>query len=193
MRRRLLNVGGADKSIAIPAHYTGWEHVLLDIDPGRGVDLVCDARRLAELPPAQFDAVYCSHNLEHYHLHEVPLVLAGFQHVLTPEGFAEIRVPDIGAVMRHAVAHGMDLGDILYESPGGPITVHDVLYGYGIELERTGNDYYAHKCGFTRKSLMAVLLHAGFTSIWVADNGFEAGALAFKAEPTAEQKTLLQL
>ena len=32
MTRRVLNVGGHSKAIALPAHYEGWEHHLLDIE-----------------------------------------------------------------------------------------------------------------------------------------------------------------
>ena len=64
--RRLLNVGGGSKTIAIPPHYAGWEHLLLDVDTKSAPDVVCDARELASLPAAQYDAIYCSHNLEHY-------------------------------------------------------------------------------------------------------------------------------
>lgn len=188
-RRRVLNVGGNDKAIPIPAHYDGWEHLLLDIQQGPGVDLVHDARRLSELRAGAFDAVYCSHNLEHYYPHEVPLVLDGFRHVLKNDGFAEIRVPDIAAVMRHAVAHDMELDDVLYESPAGPISVHDVIYGYGREIESSGEDYFAHKRGFTHKSLQSALQRAGFPAVWLTEpQNFEIGALAFKQPPSAEQR-----
>ena len=190
----MLNVGGADKTIPIPGHYDGWEHVLLDIQAAPGVDLVHDARRLTELQPAKFDAVYCSHNLEHYYPHEVPLVLAGFHHVLKTDGFAEIRVPDIPAVMRHAIAHDMELDDVLYESPAGPITVHDVIYGYAREIESSGEDYYAHKRGFTHKSLLAALQQAGFPAVWLTEpQSFEIGALAFKQPPSPAQRETFRL
>lgn len=193
--KRLLNVGGADKAIPIPGHYDGWEHVLLDIQPARGVDLVHDARRLTELQSAAYDAVYCSHNLEHYYPHEVPLVLAGFHHVLKNDGFAEIRVPDIAAVMRRAIARNMELDDVLYESAAGPITVHDVIYGYGREIELSGEDYYAHKRGFTPKSLRSALHQAGFAAVWLteSENLFEIGALAFKQPPSPERRSLFGL
>lgn len=188
-KKRVLNVGGNDKAIPIPLHYDGWEHVLLDIQPAPGVDLVHDARRLAELRAATFDAVYCSHNLEHYYPHEVPLVLAGFHHVLKSEGFVDVRVPDIAAVMRHAIARDMELDDVLYESSAGPISVHDVIYGYGREIEASGEDYFAHKRGFTHKSLLAALQQAGFPAVWLTEpEPFAVGALAFKQQPTAEQR-----
>ncbi len=159
---RVLNVGGGSKSIPIPSHYLDWEHVLLDIDPRENPDLVCDARELTTLAADQFDAIYCSHNLEHYGQHECPRVLRGFLHLLRDNGFAEIRVPDLGALMRHVVKTGMDIEDVLYTSPVGPITPRDVLYGYGAEIERSGQDFYAHKTGFTEKSLLRMLEQAGF-------------------------------
>src|SRR5438045_1858589 len=92
---RVLNVGGGSKEIPLPPHYADWEHVLLDIDPTAKPDVVCDARGLSALPAAEYDAIYCSHNLEHYYKHDGIKVLRGFMHVLKPNGFAEIRVPDI--------------------------------------------------------------------------------------------------
>jgi SAM-dependent methyltransferase len=190
--RRVLNVGGGSKRIAIPAHYAGWAHLLLDIKPAPDVDIVCDARGLANLQGDAYDAVYCSHNLEHYYPHEVPRVLAGFAHVLRADGFAEIGVPDIAAVLRHAVARDMELDDTLYPSPAGPISVHDVIYGFGPEIAQSGRDYYAHKRGFTRKSLMAALQrHFAAIAEMTPINAFELRMIAFKQAPSIDQCALL--
>lgn len=181
--KRVLNVGGGSKQIALPAAYAGYQHLLLDIDAGGSPDVVADARELSALAPAQFDAVYCSHNLEHYHRHEVPRVLAGFRHVLVDGGFAQIRVPDMQAVMRAAVQRNLDLEDVLYESPSGPITVLDVVYGLGSQIERSGHDYYAHKTGFTQKSLLTALRRAGFVHLFCGTGNLELNALAFTQPP----------
>jgi hypothetical protein len=87
MSKNVLNVGGNSKAIAIPRHFEGWTHDLLDIDPRGRPDILCDARKLTTLAPNLHDAVYCSHNLEHYFAHEVPKVLRGFHHVLKPRWF----------------------------------------------------------------------------------------------------------
>jgi SAM-dependent methyltransferase len=189
----VLNVGGSSKTTPIPPHYAGWAHLLLDIDPRRGAEIVCDARELATFAPRQFDAVYCSHNLEHYYRHEVPKVLAGFAHVLKDAGFAEIRVPDLPAVFRKMLDDGMDLEDGLYQAPAGSIQVIDVIYGWGPEIEKSGNDFFAHKTGFSRKSLQAALLAAGFTEVWNAPplSPYELRALAFKRPSTPNQRRLL--
>jgi ubiquinone/menaquinone biosynthesis C-methylase UbiE len=183
MPKKLLNVGGNNKSIPLPPQYERYEHLLLDIDPKGAPDIVCDARKLTTLEPAQFDAVYCSHNLEHYYRHDVPAVLAGFLHVLRPGGFAQIRVPDIAEVFRQAVERKLDIDDVLYQSPAGPIMVLDVLYGYSVEIERSGVEFFAHKTGFTQKSLHAALQKSGFASIYSGVGNLEVNAVAFKGVP----------
>lgn len=191
--KRVLNVGGGSKAIPLPPQYAGFEQVLLDIDPTGGPDLCCDARELATLDAAQFDAVYCSHNLEHYHRHEVPKVLAGFRHVLKPGGFAQIRVPDIPAVMKLAVERGLDVEDTLYDSPAGPISVLDVVYGLGRQIEASGVDFYAHKTGFSQRSLDRELKRAGFGRTFTALGNLEVNTLAFVGEPGPEARTLFGL
>ena len=129
--KRVLNVGGANRPFRCrPRTKDGSTFYSTSIPRGTP-DLVCDARELTTLPPAQYDAVYCSHNLEHYYRHDVPRVLAGFRHVLNEDGFAEIRVPDLADFMQTVVRRGLDIDDLLYQSPAGPITVRDVLYGLG--------------------------------------------------------------
>ena len=192
---RVLNVGGNSKEIPIPPHYAGWEHLLLDIDPRGKPDVVADARELTALPAAQFDAVFCSHNLEHYFPHEGTHVLRGFAHVLKDDGFAEIRVPDIKALMKHLVDAGLDVDDVVYTSPAGPISAHDMLYGWSVELEQSGRDFYAHKTGFTPKTLFRKLRDAGFAVVVLGSvpATFELAAFAFKTSPRPDQLALLGL
>src|SRR5215472_12892671 len=193
--QRVLNVGGSDKRIPIPGYYSGWDHVLLDIDRRVKPDVVCDARNLGSLQGAMYDAVYCSHNLEHYYRHDTRKVLTGFMHVLKADGFAEIRVPDLQSVMRRIVQSELDIEDVLYVSRLGPITARDVFYGYGKEIEASGQDYYAHKTGFTPKSLFHTLKAAGFVDVFVSVNvdAFDLRAYAFKRPVTAQQRQLLSL
>jgi hypothetical protein len=189
--KRLLNVGGNNKAIALPPQYAAFEQLLLDIDPKGSPDIVCDARELAGLSGGQFEAVYCAHNLEHYYRHDVPRVLAGFLHVLKDGGFAHIRVPDIAEVMRASVERGLDIEDVLYESEAGPITVLDVVYGHAAQIERSGQDFYAHKTGFTKKTLLAALYAAGFTKVFSKLGNLEIDALAFKGTPDQATRSLL--
>lgn len=191
--KKILNVGGNSKKIPLPPQYAGWEHVLLDIDPTGSPDVVCDARGLSSLPGSAYDSVYCSHNLEHYYRHDVEKVLAGFVHVLKDDGFAYIRVPDMDALFKMVVQNKLDIDDFLYQSPAGPITVQDVIYGYGVEIERSGNDFFAHKTGFTQKSLFLILQTAGFPWVYTGIGDLEITAFAFKNEPDAYAEKLLSL
>ncbi len=191
--RRVLNVGGNSKDIPLPPEYAGWEHVLLDIDPKGNPDIICDSRELSKLPGSTFDSVYCSHNLEHYYRHDALKVLAGFVHVLKADGFACIRVPDMGEVMRTVVSKNLDIDDFLYQSTMGPITVRDVIYGHGAEIERSGNDFFGHKTGFTQKSLISILNASGFSWVISAVADLEVMALAFTNEPSEYAKKLFNL
>ena len=91
--------------------------------------------------------------------------------------------------MQHVVKTGMDIEDVLYTSPVGPITPRDVLYGYGAEIERSGQDFYAHKTGFTEKSLLRMLEQAGFeeTILMGSLHSFELHVFAFKTTLQPEQ------
>jgi hypothetical protein len=185
MKQLVLNVGGGT-SRALPVTYKGWEQVLLDIDPAVLPDVVCDAKEMRKLPPAKYDAVFCSHNLEHFYKHEVPAVLHGFRHVLKADGFAQIAVPDMMELVERMVKDCRDLDETWYVSSGGPISFHDVIYGWGKEVAR-GNFYYSHKTGFTEKSLTKALTHAGFHQVLTARDGGNLHAIAFKgkAKPSA--------
>jgi SAM-dependent methyltransferase len=191
--KKVLNVGGNSKQIALPPEYADFEHLLLDIDPKGEPDILCDARLLSTLEAGQFDAIYNSHNLEHYYRHDVPKVLAGFQHVLKEDGFVHIRVPDMHEVMRQTLERGLDIDDVLYESPAGPIMVLDVMYGFSTQIEKSGVEFYAHKTGFTQKSLVAALQRAGFAKIYSGSGNLEIVAWAFKNEPSDAARALFQL
>ena len=190
---RVLNVGGNSKAIPLPSAYEKFEHILLDIDPKGKPDLVCDARQLTALEPHQFDAVYCSHNLEHYFAHDVRKVLDGFLHVLKPGGFAQVIVPDLAALMEVAVSSRLDVEDTLYVSPGGPISVLDVLYGWRKKIEETNQDYFAHKTGFTSTSLVRHLKARGFDTVYCRTERLEVDTVAFKGPPEAKYLSLLGL
>jgi hypothetical protein len=191
--KKVLNVGGNSKEIPMPAEYAEFQQLWLDIDPKVKPDILCDARKLVTLNGDQFNAIYCSHNLEHYYRHDVPKVLAGFLHVLKDDGFAHIRVPDIDAVMRTIIEKKLDIDDVLYESPAGPIMALDVLYGYGVEIEQSGQDFFAHKTGFTEKSLVKILKQSGFPIVFHWAGDLEIGALAFKKNIDESTRQLFNL
>lgn len=192
-QRRVLNVGGQSRAIQLPDAYAGFEQVLLDLDPNVGAEIVLDVRELTSLAPHQFDAVYCSHNLEHVRKHEVPVVLAGFLHVLKPGGLAQIVVPDLQELMVTCVQQGIDLDGLLYESPMGPITPLDVLYGHAGMIEQSGQDYYAHRTGFTSRTLANVVEASGFGPMFCQQGNLELNLITFNGSPDPELAALFEL
>ena len=122
-------------------------------------------------------------------------MLSGFSHVLKLDGFVEIHVPNMRSVLKRFIESGMEIEDPLYDSPSGPMSVLDVIYGWGKQIESTGVDFYAHKTGFTENSLESALNRAGFPHVWISESieSFSLGALAFKKYPTPYQLSVLGL
>lgn len=182
-----MNVGSG-RNRELPPYFAGWRLDRLDIDPAMSPDVLLDARDLATLPAATYDAIYCSHNLEHYFLHDARRVVRGFCHVLKPDGFADVRVPDVGLLIRHVAANDMDIDDVLYECAWGPVRVRDFIYGFQPEIEQSGQEFFAHRNGFTEKSLATLFTDVGFSGIVTGKRPpFDLFALVFKQMPTAER------
>jgi hypothetical protein len=78
----------------------------------RGV-LAVDLRRELPFADASFDAVYCSHVLEHLSRAEGPALLARLRRVLRPGGIVRVAVPDLAAMARQYVeiVDALDRGD----------------------------------------------------------------------------------
>lgn len=186
--KKVLNVGSGG-SRHVPDIFATWELDTLDIDADVHPDIVCDARQMHTLNPAVYDAVYSSHCLEHFYKHEVPGVLGGFAHVLKDDGFVHLEVPDMSALFTNIAGH--DINDTWYMSAGGPITFHDVIYGWGAQVGK-GNLHYCHKTGFTEKSL-AKSLKILFPVVMTAADKGNLYAFAFKRRPSRERMRLLEI
>jgi SAM-dependent methyltransferase len=176
---KVLNVGGANR--LLPERFEGWEQTLLDIDPNVKPDICMDAKEMTKLPPDTYDAVLCSHNLEHFFRHEVPGVLAGFRHVLKEGGIVDIVVPNIGQLLKDMMRYDLDIDDIWYRTTEGlAITFHEAVYGWNWALCEGNNAYYAHKCGFTGQALYNALSTAGFKNLKVVGQNTNLLAIGYK-------------
>ncbi|MCB1765952.1 MAG: class I SAM-dependent methyltransferase [Candidatus Competibacteraceae bacterium] len=180
-QKSFLHIGcGTAGPERLPAVFRGeaWREIRLDIDPAVRPDIVASSADMSTVADASVDAVWSSHNLEHLEAHEAPLALQEMYRVLKADGFALITLPDLQAVAQ-LVAMGR-LCETVYQSPMGPITALDMLYGHRKSLA-AGNRFMAHRNGFDAKSLGESLLAAGFKEVRVrAGTCYDLWAYALK-------------
>lgn len=134
----------------LPEYLAGCRETRVDIDPACNPDIVASITDLGEI--GQYDIVLCSHTLEHVYAHEVPIALSEFKRVLVDGGSVVILVPDLEDVK--------PTNDIIGEAPGLKITGLDLIYGLGSCVAQSS--HWAHKTGFTQKTLEEAMTKAGF-------------------------------
>lgn len=176
--KRVLDLGSA--AVKPPVnHYDDWEIVSFDIDPESGADIIGDARYVDEVcDESSFDAVYMSHLLEHFYEFETKRVLEGIKKVLKPDGFCDIYVPDVLKSFGVAMRIGKGMHSKIYDSAAGPISLHQIIYGYG------NNEYMAHKQGFDERRLVEAVSGVFEYYTFVKRFEFELGIVVFKENPT---------
>jgi len=192
-RRVVLNAGsGASPDSGLPEYFKSWRQIRVDIDPLAQPDLIANVSDLSAIPDGSMDAVWSAHCIEHLYLHEVPLALAEFRRVTAADGFACIIVPDLMAIADWIASDR--LHETIYESASGPVTAHDMLWGFGPAIAR-GNLAMAHRCGFTPTLFLKHLNDAGFPEIVLRRrSNLELGALVLsQASDTEERRESLML
>lgn len=183
--KKVLHVGCGPATIGrMPAGFQqGWTEIRFDIDPAVNPDIVGTMTDMDAVADESVDALFSAHNIEHVHTHQVDGVLREFRRVLAPGGFAVINCPDIQAVAQHVVEGR--LTDMLYMSEAGPISALDILYGHGAAIA-DGQEYMAHRTGFSAQTLLSALRSAGFRMIMLMRR---AGYLDLWALATKEAAT----
>ena len=182
MQKTVLSVGGGSRLTQMPPVFDGWKVEILDIDPSLNPDICMDARKLVNWDGKKYDAVYSSHNLEHFRHHDVLPVLDGMCHVLKDDGFLLLVVPDARGVVEWMVENKLDFDAVVYEVPRGPVTVRDMIWGHAGNVRVTPDEWYLHKTGFSKRLLLHSLYDSGFKSVTIKENGKEIVVLAFKKE-----------
>jgi SAM-dependent methyltransferase len=176
----VLNVGcGYPSRQGLHPAYQGaeWRELRLDINPAVNPDVLCSMTDMHPIASGSIDAVWSSHNLEHLQRHQVPIALAEFRRVLRPGGELLLTLPDLQRIAELVASDGLE--DEAYSSPAGPITPLDMIYGHTASLAR-GNDYMAHRTGFTARTLRQLLIETGLTGVVLQREGFALWARAFK-------------
>ena len=176
-----------------PRFFQGWREIRVDIEPSVGPDIVADITDLSPIATDSLDGVWSSHCVEHLYQHQLVPAVSEIRRVLAPEGVACILVPDLQALASVIAADKMH--EPVYHSPAGPITPHDMVFGFGREIAR-GLTHMAHRCGFTPSLMMSVLSAAGFSDYLVMRRpNFELAAIAHKTQwrSAGEREATMQL
>lgn len=178
--KTILHVGSGKSTIAssiFTEDLVGCIEYRLDIDSKNNPDICLDATNLSGLDDEQFDVVYTSHMMEHLDYFQVVPTIKDFLRVLKPNGEARIVVPNLKAIAAE-ISTGNLLGKI-YDSPGGPISAIDMLYGHRASVLR-GSEFMRHKTGFTKESFESMLLTAGIDSFKVQEIGYNLLVSVYK-------------
>lgn len=159
----LVNLGsGPRDSVPLPALFDSWKQLRVDVDPAVQPDIVANLTDLSQIPDATADAVWAAHCIEHLYEHEVVPALREFRRVVRDDGFVCIIVPDLQAVAAYVAADRMH--EHLYEAEAGPVTPHDIFFGYGQAIAK-GRTSMAHRCGFTLSVLQKCFEHLAFEEV----------------------------
>ena len=187
-----VNAGcGASDRSSMPAFFADWREIRVDIDPATRPDLVTSIIDLSAIPGGTIDAVWSAHCIEHLYAHEVPMALAEFRRVLRKSGFACLITPDLQAAAEWVLRDRMH--ECIYQSPSGPVTAHDMIWGFGRAIEG-GKIAMAHRCGFTPTPLIQRLNEAGFDEIMLRrKSSLELVALALprRTSSSKERESLM--
>ena len=165
-----------------------WKEIRFDIDKDVNPDIVGTMTDMKLVETGSVDALYSAHNIEHIYPHQVPIALREFYRVLKEDGMVVITCPDLQSVCEAVVQD--KLLEPLYESPAGPICPIDILYG-SRKMIAKGNEYMAHKGGFTYSTLNRAFFEAGFKFQFGGrrPGGFDLYLVAFKQKKSEEEVT----
>ncbi len=154
-----VGCGSQNNSSCLGFNNDNWKEIRFDIDKNVKPDIEGTLTDMKLVETASVDAVYSSHNIDHIYPHEVPIALKEFYRVLKEDGIVVITCPDLQSVCEAVIQD--KLLEPLYESDIGPISPIDILYGHRGFIAG-GNEFMAHKGGFTYSVLNYAFYEAGF-------------------------------
>ena len=187
--KTFLNVGCGPKNESQIKGFDNdsWKEIRFDIDKNVNPDIEGTLTDMSLVKTGSVDAVHSAYNIDHIYSHEVPVALKEFHRVLNDDGIVFIRCPDIQTVCEAVVKD--KLLETLYDSPAGPISPIDIMFGNRQEIAE-GNEYMTKKCGFTYSVLDRVFFEAGFKTRYGGRMPFNSGELAlvaFKQKKSEEE------
>jgi hypothetical protein len=108
------------------------------------------------------------------------------------DGFVCVIVPDLQTIAQYVAADR--LHETLYDSPAGPVTPHDIVFGFGVAIA-SGRTSMAHRCGFTPGMLQRCFNELPYGEVLLRRRSTEyelaAVARAIPARDDAERAALM--
>jgi SAM-dependent methyltransferase len=188
----LVNLGSGTKgSTWLPTMFADWRELRVDVDAQTAPDILADITDLSAIESSSVDAVWAAHCIEHLYIHQVAEAVAEAHRILIDDGFLCVIVPDLQAIAEYI--SGDRLHEVVYESPAGPVTAHDIVFGHGPSLAQ-GHSSMAHNCGFTPTLLLQQMQKAPFAEIVLrrrANHELAAVACKRAAGDEAERQAFL--
>lgn len=176
-QKLILNVGAGTTSVHSQIDYfKNYKEIKLDVS-ATNPDIISDITTLEGVPDDSVDAIWACHVVEHVYYHKLPDVFKSMLRVIKPDGYAVIRVPDIGSIA-HMIEE--DLFTPVYDTSVGPICPIDILYSSRVLVEKYGEPM-CHKTGFTEKSMSGILQSLNIKALVAKING-EIAAILYKSE-----------
>jgi len=186
-----VGCGPENKSTIKGFNNDNWKEIRFDIDEKVNPDIVGTLLDMSEVETGSVNAIFSSHNIEHIFPHEVPIALKEFYRVLKDDGIVVLCCPDLQSVCE-AVVNDKLLEPLYETSVGNKIAPIDILYGWRAPIAE-GNEYMAHKGGFTYSVLNGAFLEAGFKMNYGGRNPdrWELFIVSFKEEKSEEEINII--
>jgi predicted SAM-dependent methyltransferase len=150
--KKVLNIG-ANKAKLDFKLFENYQEIKLDICDDVSPDIVASITNMESIPSQSVDGIWASHIVEHIFWHELPAAFFGIKRILKDDGIAIIMVPNLALIADNLKD---DVNKVLYDTPSGPITALDMIYGFR-KFTKLGMDGMMHKIGFTPRLMGEVL------------------------------------
>lgn len=164
---------------ALNASFTSpdWHCVRIDSESIVQPNILTPCYDLSMIPNASVEAIWAPHILHKVHVHQAKAALSEMNRVLKDEGKLYVIVPDAQIACAYIANNRMD--ETLFTSAAGPVTPHDLLFGFAKGIER-GNTQLQHKAAFTSESLGLLARESGLSTITITRARFEIQLMAIK-------------
>lgn len=149
------------------------------------MDIRGDIRDLSYIPAESCDAVWNAGSLPYLYAHEVGPVLANIHRILKRNAVFLFSVADMQRLGQYAYQGKFEKK--LYDSPAGPITTLDLMYGHAASIAH-GQFDRAIRTGFISSSIANKLTRVGFGDVEVKREALMLHVTARKVQAVPANK-----